>query len=193
MKLLEEKIRKEGRIYPGDILKVDSFLNHQVDTAFIKQIAAEFGRLFYGSDITKILTVEASGIVIAYATAQYFRDVPLVYAKKGEVASMSKDVYSAPVYSYTHQTQYQINVQKNYLTKEDRVLLLDDFLANGEALSGLVSICKQAGCEIVGCGIVVEKGYQPGGDLLRAQGLRVESLARVKSMTDDGQIEFYED
>lgn len=193
MKLLQEKIRKEGRIYPGDILKVDSFLNHQVDTAFIKQIAAEFGRLFYGTNITKILTVEASGIVIAYATAQFFKDVPLVYAKKGDVASLSKEVYSAPVYSYTHQKQYVINVQKSYLTKQDRVLLLDDFLANGEALSGLVNICQQAQCEIVGCGIVVEKAYQPGGDLLRKQGLRVESLARVKSMSDDGTIEFIDE
>ncbi len=190
MKKLEEKIIKDGRVLPGAILKVDSFLNHQIDTAFMKQIAAEFYSLYKDTNINKILTVEASGIVIAYATAQLFGDIPVVYAKKGEVASMDKETYTAPVYSYTHKHQYHINVSKRYLNENDCVLLIDDFLANGEALNGLVSIANQANATIVGCGVVVEKAYQPGGDSIRAQGIRVESLARVKSMSDDGSIEF---
>ena len=190
MKKLEEKIRKEGRILPGDILKIDNFLNHQIDTAFVDELGEEFARLYRDTNPTKILTVEASGIVVAYTTAVHLGNLPIVFAKKGSVALLDDNVYSAPVHSYTRGTDICIRVDKHFLSKEDRVLLIDDFLANGEAFGGLIELCRQAGCEVVGCGTVVEKAYQPGGDKIRNLGYRVEALARVAKMTDDGQIEF---
>lgn len=190
MKILEDKIRAEGVVLPGDILKVDNFLNHQIDTSFVRLIASEFGRIFYGTGINKIMTVEASGIAIAYATSQYFNDAPVVYAKKGAVSTMSKDVYSADVHSYTHNNDYKLNVAKKFLSKDDRILIIDDFLATGEALNGLTQIVEESGATIVGCGVVVEKAYQNGGKLIRDKGYKVVSLARVTAMSDDGQIEF---
>lgn len=190
MKILEDKIRAEGVVLPGDILKVDNFLNHQIDTSFVRLIASEFGRIFYGTGINKIMTVEASGIAIAYATSQYFNDAPVVYAKKGAVSTMSKDVYSADVHSYTHNNDYKLNVAKKFLSKDDRILIIDDFLATGEALNGLTQIVEESGATIVGCGVVVEKAYQNGGKLIRDKGYQVVSLARVAAMSDDGQIEF---
>ncbi|MDD5791978.1 MAG: xanthine phosphoribosyltransferase [Erysipelotrichaceae bacterium] len=190
MKILEDKIRAEGVVLPGDILKVDNFLNHQIDTSFVRLIASEFGRIFYGTGINKIMTVEASGIAIAYATSQYFNDAPVVYAKKGAVSTMSKDVYSADVHSYTHNNDYKLNVAKKFLSKNDRILIIDDFLATGEALNGLTQIVEESGATIVGCGVVVEKAYQNGGKLIRDKGYQVVSLARVTAMSDDGQIEF---
>ena len=190
MKILEDKIRAEGVVLPGDILKVDNFLNHQIDTSFVRLIASEFGRIFYGTGINKIMTVEASGIAIAYATSQDFNDAPVVYAKKGAVSTMSKDVYSADVHSYTHNNDYKLNVAKKFLSKNDRILIIDDFLATGEALNGLTQIVEESGATIVGCGVVVEKAYQNGGKLIRDKGYQVVSLARVTAMSDDGQIEF---
>ena len=190
MKILEDKIRAEGVVLPGDILKVDNFLNHQIDTSFVRLIASEFGRIFYGTGINKIMTVEASGIAIAYATSQYFNDAPVVYAKKGAVSTMSKDVYSADVHSYTHNNDYKLNVAKKFLSKNDRILIIDDFLATGEALNGLTQIVEESGATIVGCGVVVEKAYQNGGKLIRDKGYQVVSLARVTAMSDDGKIEF---
>ena len=193
MKILEDKIRAEGVVLPGDILKVDNFLNHQIDTSFVRLIASEFGRIFYGTGINKIMTVEASGIAIAYATSQYFNDAPVVYAKKGAVSTMSKDVYSADVHSYTHNNDYKLNVAKKFLSKNDRILIIDDFLANGCALQGLISIVQQAGASLEGIGIAVEKGFQQGGRVIRNLGYRLESLAIVESMdAQTGEIVFRE-
>lgn len=190
MRELEDKIRAEGKVFPGDVLKVDSFLNHQVDTAFMQKIGKEFKRLYENENITKILTIEASGISMALATAYCFDFCPLVFAKKGNVSSMDTSSYVSKVHSYTHNHDYHVHVSKNYLKKDDVVLIIDDFLANGEALNGLLDICEQAGCKVVGCGVAVEKAYQPGGRMLRDRGVRIESLARVSKMTDDGLIEF---
>ncbi len=189
MELLKEKIRREGVILPGDILKVDGFLNHRMDVAFLCEVGREFARRFDSCGINKILTVEASGIGIACLTAQYF-DVPVVFAKKSKSKNIGTDVYTAKVDSYTHGNCNDIVVSKKYLSSEDRVLLIDDFLARGSALRGLVSICKDAGAEVVGAGVVIEKAYQGGGDLIREMGVRVESLARVGHMSEDGKIEF---
>ena len=189
MKLLEERIRKDGKIRGGDVLKVDSFLNHQMDVGLFQEIGKEFYRLYGDCGVTKILTIEASGIGIACVTAQFF-NCPVIFAKKNKTKNIAGDVYTSKVESFTHGKVYDIIVSKEFLLPSDRVLLIDDFLANGSALQGLIKLVRDAGAELVGAGICVEKAFQPGGNLIRSMGVRVESLARVKSMGDDGSIEF---
>mgnify|MGYP000245359872 FL=1 len=189
MKLLEERIRKDGKIRGGDVLKVDSFLNHQMDVGLFQEIGKEFYRLYGDCGVTKILTIEASGIGIACVTAQFF-NCPVIFAKKNKTKNIAGDVYTSKVESFTHGKVYDIIVSKEFLLPTDRVLLIDDFLANGSALQGLIKLVRDAGAELVGAGICVEKAFQPGGNLIRSMGVRVESLARVKSMGDDGSIEF---
>ena len=184
MKLLEERILRDGRVLPGGILKVDGFLNHQMDVALITELGREFYRLFSGARITKILTVEASGIAIAFAAAQCF-GVPVVFAKKGAHKNVGNDVYSTDIYSYTKGTSCEISVSKKYLSSADRVLIVDDFMANGEAAEGLIRILDMAGAKLAGVGIAIEKGFQPGGARLRERGVQVESLAIIDSMTDE--------
>lgn len=189
MKLLEDRIIKDGKIFPGNVLKVDCFLNHQIDVELLNEMGKEFYRLFKNEEITKIFTIEASGIGIACIVAQYF-DVPVVFAKKSQSSNISPDYYRTRVKSYTHDKVYDVIVSKEFLNKEDKVLIIDDFLAMGCALEGLIDLIESAGAKTVGAGIAVEKAFQPGGDNLRKRGYRVESLARVASMTDDGQITF---
>lgn len=191
MKLLEDRIISDGKVFPGNVLKVDSFLNHQVDVQLLNELGKEFYRLFKDSGVNKIFTIEASGIGIACIAAQYF-NVPVVFAKKSLGKNIAADVYSTKVQSYTHGRIYDVIVSQEFLHKEDKILIIDDFLAQGCALNGLIDLINSAGAEIVGAGIVVEKAFQPGGDHIRSKGIRVESLARVKSMTDDGQITFCE-
>lgn len=188
MKLLEDRILKDGKIAPGNVLKVDCFLNHQIDVPFISELGKEFYRLFKDEGITKILTIEASGIGIACLTASYF-GVPVVFAKKTPTNNISGDVYTAEVYSYTHERTYTIRLSREFLTSEDRVLIIDDFLAKGSALLALLSLIKSAGASVAGAGIVIEKAYQPGGEIVRGMGCRIESLARIASMDENG-IEF---
>lgn len=184
MELLKERIRKDGIVKPGNVLKVDSFLNHQMDIELINEIGQEFKRLFAAEPITKILTIEASGIGIACLTAQYF-NVPVVFAKKSQSINLDGDVYSAKVESYTHKRVYDVILSKKFLTADDHVLIIDDFLANGCALRGLIDIVNCAGASIAGAGIVIEKGFQCGGKAIRESGIRLESLAIIESMTDD--------
>ncbi len=188
MQALEERILRDGVLKSGGILKVDSFLNHQMDIDFINEIGREFYRLFGHEKITKILTIEASGIGIACITAQYFH-VPVVFAKKAQSKNLDGEVYTSQVHSYTHGKDYIIRVSKKFLTSEDKVLLIDDFLANGKAILGLLDIVKQAGAQVVGAGICIEKGFQDGGRQLREQGLHVESLAIV-DLDENGEIRF---
>ena len=190
MKLLEERIRKDGRIRDGGaVLKVDSFLNHQIDVGLYNEIGKEFFRLFGDEKVTKILTIEASGIGIACIAGQYF-DVPVIFAKKSKTKNIDGGVYTAKVESFTHGRVYDVMVAKEFLLPTDRVLLIDDFLANGAALEGLIQIVKGAGATLVGAGVCVEKAFQPGGERIRAQGVRVESLARIKSMSEEAGVEF---
>ena len=190
MKLLEERIRKDGKILPGDILKIDCFLNHQIDTKLMEEIGKEFHRLFRDRDPNKILTIESSGIAIATEASRFFGYIPVVFAKKTVAANMAKNTYEAKEHSYTRNIEYTVQVAKEYLNKEDKVLILDDFLANGEAMNSLINICRQAGATIVGCGSVVCKTYQPGEQRIKDLGYEGEVLARVSHMSDDGQIEF---
>ncbi|MGL6219855.1 xanthine phosphoribosyltransferase [Lacrimispora sphenoides] len=183
MQLLKDRIRKDGKIKSGDVLKVDSFLNHQMDIKLFVEIGKEFKRRFADYEVNKILTIEASGIGIACIVAQYF-DVPVVFAKKSKTKNIAGDVYTTPVESFTHGRTYDIMVSKEFLGADDKVLLIDDFLANGKALEGLAAIVKDSGAKLVGAGIVIEKGFQPGGDRLRAEGILVESLAIVESMDE---------
>lgn len=189
MDLLKERILRDGKVFPGNVLKVDRFLNHQVDVNLLNEIGKEFYRLFKDEGINKIFTIEASGIGIACIVAQYF-DVPVVFAKKTLGKNISSDVYSTPITSFTHGRTYDVIVSQEFLHPEDKILIIDDFLAQGCALQGLINLIKSAGAEIVGAGIVIEKAFQQGGELIRSQGIRVESLARVESMTDDGKITF---
>ena len=182
MELLEQKIRAYGRVYPGNILKVDSFLNHQVDMELAIAIGAEFSRRFACCGCTKILTVEASGIVVAVATAAKMR-VPMIFAKKSPTKNISEDVYTTQVMSYTHGRVYDIFVSREFLSGADRVLIIDDFMANGVAVDGLLEVCRLAGASVAGCGIVIEKGFQDGGKRLRASGLDLQSLVIIESMT----------
>ena len=184
MKAMEKKILEEGKVLPGGILKVGSFLNQQIDTAFLAEMAGEFARLYKDAGVNKVLTIESSGIAIAAAVALEM-DVPMVFAKKHKSSNVDGAVYTAVVHSYTHGTDYTIVVSSDYLGEKDRVLLVDDFLANGKALIGLTELVRQAGGTVVGAAIAIEKGFQGGGDALRAEGVRVESLAIVDSMTDD--------
>ena len=190
MKILEERIQKDGAVRPGNILKVDMFLNHQIDPALMEEIGREFYRLFQNEGITKVLTVEASGIAMAIETARAF-GVPMVFAKKSQSRNIDGDVYCADVYSFTHGNVNSVRVSKKYLNPGDKVLIIDDFLANGAALNGLIDICSQAGAEVAGCGVAVEKGFQNGGKELREKGYRIESLAIVDGMDDrTGAIRF---
>ncbi len=191
MKLMEERIRRDGVVKGNDVLKVDKFLNHQMDVELFDEIGREFRRLFEGEKITKILTIEASGIGIACVTAQCF-GVPVLFAKKNKTKNIAGDVYTSEVESFTHGKVYDIIVSREFLGPEDRVLLIDDFLANGAALMGLITLVKEAGAVLVGAGICVEKAFQPGGQRIRDMGIRVESLARIKSMSEESGIEFCE-
>mgnify|MGYP004656371663 CR=1 FL=1 len=190
MKALEEKILKEGKVLPGNILKVGSFLNHQIDVDFIMEMGKEIARIFSDEDVNKILTIETSGIPIAVGAAAAMH-VPVVFAKKHKSSNVSGDVYKTVVHSYTHGTDYNVVVEKDYLNSGDNVLIIDDFLANGKALLGLIDIIGQAGAQVVGASCAIEKGFQHGGDSLRADGIRVESLAIIDSM-DDCSITFRE-
>lgn len=183
MKELENKIINEGTVLPGHILKVGNFLNQQIDVAFMKKMAEEVATLFAGERITKVLTIEASGIAFAFAVAAQM-NVPMAFAKKHASANIGNDTYKTVVHSYTHGKDYTIVISKEYLNENDRVLIVDDFLACGNALKGLMAMTHEAGAEVVGCAIAIEKGFQGGGDALRASGVRVESLAIVDSMTD---------
>ena len=183
MKELKDRIRRDGKIKAGNVLKVDSFLNHQMDIKLFEAIGREFKRRFADAEVNKILTIEASGIGIAGVAAQSFQ-VPVVFAKKTETKNIAGEVYTTKVESFTHGRIYDIIVSKEFLGKGDKVLLIDDFLANGKALEGLAQIVKDSGAELVGAGIVIEKGFQVGGDMLRAKGIRVESLAIVDSMDE---------
>lgn len=190
MQLLEEKILREGKLLEGNILKVDSFLNHQIDVPFMQKAGEEFKRLFATKNINKILTIEASGIGVAAVVATYF-NVPVLYAKKNAGSNMDKDVYATRVYSFTHRKINTVIVSKHLLTAEDRVLIIDDFLANGAAIRGLIDLVRQAGAKVEGIGTIIEKGFQGGGDRLRFDGYQVESLAIVEKMDAATQtIEF---
>lgn len=188
MKLLEERIVKDGKIREGDVLKVDSFLNHQIDVDLLNELGKELKRLFGDDGITKILTIEASGIGIACIAAQHF-GVPVVFAKKTQTKNISGDTYKSRVESFTHGKIYDIIVSKEFLKPDDRVLIIDDFLAKGSALDGLIKLVEDAGATIVGAGIAIEKGFQGGGALIRGRGIRVESLAIIEDMAD-GKITF---
>jgi len=189
MELLKERIRRDGKVKGTDVLKVDSFLNHQMDVELFAEIGKEFKRRFAGCEINKILTIEASGIGIACVVAQYFH-CPVIFAKKTQTKNIAGEVYTSKVESFTHGRVYDIIVAKEFLGPGDKVLLIDDFLANGAALEGLAQLVKDAGAELVGGGIVIEKAFQPGGDLIRGMGVRVESLARIKAMSVEGGVEF---
>ena len=188
MELLEQRIRQDGKVKGTSILKVDSFLNHQMDIELFSQMGQEFFRLFGDCGVNKILTIEASGIGMACVTAQYFH-CPVVFAKKSKTRNLSGEFYTTQVASFTHGVVNHVIVAKPYLNPEDRVLIIDDFLANGAALEGLMDLVQQAGATVVGAGIAVEKAFQPGGERIRAKGVRVESLARVKEM-HEGEIVF---
>ena len=189
MKLLEDRILKDGIVLSGTVLKVDKFLNHQIDVKLLLELAKEWKRLYEGETITKILTIEASGIGLACIAALEF-DVPVVYAKKMRSSTVSDDLLSAKVVSFTHGNTYNVIAAKDYINEGDRVLIIDDFLANGSALRALIKICETAGATVVGAGIAIEKAYQRGGDAIREKGYRIESLAKIAKMNSDGTIEF---
>lgn len=191
MKELEERILRDGTVKPGDVLKVDSFLNHQCDIQLFDHMGAEWARLFAGKQIDKILTIEASGIGIACVAAQHFNNVPVVFAKKTQSINLDGEQYSTQIYSFTKQKTFDVIVGKRFLKDGEHVLIIDDFLANGKALQGLIEICDQAGVIVEGIGIAIEKGFQDGGQQLRDKGFQLESLAIVKSMDPDhGTVEF---
>jgi xanthine phosphoribosyltransferase len=191
VQLLEERIRKDGIVKEGDVLKVDSFLNHQMDISLYQEMGKEFRRLFPSSEINKILTIEASGIGIACIAAQYFGNIPVVFAKKSQSINLDGEQYSTKIKSFTHKRVYDVIVSKKYLGPDDHVLIIDDFLANGCAALGLIDIVRNAGASIEGVGIAVEKGFQTGGKSIRGEGIRVESLAIVESMNPaTGEIVF---
>lgn len=180
---LEEKILKEGTVLPGNILKVDCFLNHQIDIKFMMKMGKEIATLYKDANVTKILTIETSGIPIACAAA-HFMDIPVVFAKKNKSSNISDDVYRAVVTSFTHKNVYDAVVSKSFLSADDNILIIDDFLAKGNAIKGLIEIINQAGAKLSGCAIAIEKGFQGGGDELRQSGVRVDSLAIVEEMTE---------
>lgn len=189
MKLLEERIRRDGIVRGTDVLKVDRFLNHQMDVALFAEMGKEFYRLFGHENVTKILTIEASGIGIACVAAQEFQ-VPVVFAKKNKTKNIASDVYTSQVESFTHGRVYDIIVSREFIQPEDRILLIDDFLANGSALKGLLTLVQNAGATVVGAGICIEKAFQTGGQIIRDMGIRVESLARVQSMSEETGVIF---
>lgn len=183
MKALEDKILREGTILPGNILKVGSFLNHQIDADFMMEIGQEIARLFANDGVTKVLTIEASGIAVALAAGAALH-VPMLFAKKHSTSNISGEIYKAKVHSYTHNTDYHVAVEAQFLQPTDRVLIVDDFLANGKAILGLTEVIEQAGATLVGAAIAIEKGFQKGGEELRNRNIRIESLAIIESMTD---------
>ena len=185
---LEQRILEEGQILPGEVLKVGSFLNQQIDTKLLKDMGDEIARLFACNNVTKVLTIESSGIAIAFA-AGLSMGLPVVFAKKHSTLNLTGNILTSKVYSYTHQQTYDIAVSSDYITAEDTVLIVDDFLAKGNALAGLIEIVNKAGAKLAGCAIAIEKGFQGGGDKLRAEGIRVESLAIIDKMSDDS-LEF---
>ena len=189
MEILEKRIAADGEVYPGNILKVNSFLNHQMDIGLLQEMGREWKRRFEGAGINKILTIEASGIGIACIAAAEF-GCPVVFAKKSKSLNLGKDVYTARVESFTHKNVSDVIVDRRFLGPDDRVLIIDDFLAKGSALLALLSLIRDAGAEVVGAGIVIEKAYQNGGTLVRDMGIRVESLARIESMTEEDGIRF---
>ena len=190
MRLLEERIRKDGHVKAGNVLKVDSFLNHQMDVALLDALGAEWARRFAGAGVSKILTIEASGIGIACVVARHF-GVPVVFAKKAQSINLDGDMYTTRIQSFTHGRVYDVIVSKKFLGPDDHVLVIDDFLANGCALNGLIELVDEAGATVEGIGIAVEKGFQPGGAELRARGYRLESLAIVDAMDPaTGEIVF---
>lgn len=184
MKLLEQRILTDGVVKPGGVLKVDNFLNHQIDPMLLYEMAKELKELYAGCGVNKIVTIEASGIAIAALAGLVF-ECPLVFAKKSKTKNISDNLYSTEVESFTHGNTNSVIISKEYLHSGDKVLIVDDFLATGAALNGLIDLCRQAGAEVVGCGIAIEKVFQGGGNELRAKGIRVESLAKIAQMTDD--------
>ena len=192
MKLLQERIVKDGQIEAGNILKVDSFLNHQIDISLLEEIGKEFHRQFAGQTVNKILTIEASGIAIACIAARYFQ-VPVVFAKKTRSLNIAGDVYTAKVESFTHKNTNDIIVSKKFLSPGDRILIVDDFLANGKAILGLAKLVEQAGATLVGAGVVIEKGFQDGGKRIREAGIDLHSLAIVEEMSTEHGIRFREE
>lgn len=188
MELLKQRILKDGDIRDGNILKVDNFLNHQLDVVLLNEIGKEFRKRFESEKVDKILTIETSGIAIAVIAAQYF-NVPVVFARKTDSKTMDKDIYESSVFSYTKDKYYTIRVSKKYLNKDESILLIDDFLARGKAMEGLIDILSQAGCKLAGAGIVIEKGFQEGGQVLRNKGVKVESLAIIEKPVN-GKISF---
>lgn len=191
MQLLKERILRDGRIKEGGVLKVDSFLNHRMDISLMQEIGKEFRRRFPQPEINKILTIEASGIGIAAIAAQYFNNADMVFAKKTKSKNLDGELYTVQVFSYTRGLPFEVEVSKKYLSEDDCVLIIDDFLANGQALKGLMEIVRQSGAKLAGCGIVIEKGFQDGGRLLREQGVNLQSLAIVDSI-ENGVITFRE-
>lgn len=191
MKELNDKIREYGTVLPGNVLKVDAFLNHQVDPELMLHIGQEFAKLFADEGITKVWTVESSGIAPAVMTGLAMK-VPVIFARKHKSLTLNNNMYVADVYSYTKKTTNRISISKKYVAPDDKILMIDDFLANGQAVEGMLEIADQAGVQVAGAGIVIEKSFQPGGKELRDRGIRVESLARIKSLSDN-QIEFEED
>ena len=189
MEFLEERIRKDGRVYPGNILKVDSFLNHQIDVGLMDQIGEAFYNEYKDRGITRILTIEASGIAIACAAARFF-GVPILFAKKSQSLNLGNDLYVTKVSSFTYKKDYQVTISRRYLSEKDHVLIVDDFLATGNAIIGLAELCKMAGATVEGIGICIEKGFQNGGRELREMGFSVTSLAIIESMNDNGEIVF---
>ena len=190
MELLEKRIQKDGTVKAGNVLKVDNFLNHQIDIDLLNEIGKEFKRIFEGVEITKILTIEASGIAIAAIVAQYF-NVPVVFAKKAQSVNLDGSVYCTKIESFTHKRVYDVMVAKKFLKPEDKILVVDDFLANGCAVDGLIDLINESGATLQAVGIIIEKGFQDGGKRLRERGIRVESLALIDSMNDEtGEIVF---
>ena len=190
MQLLEKRIIKDGKVFSGNVLKVDSFLNHQIDIELLDKMGEEIKSLFKDINVTKVLTIEASGIGVGCLVAKHF-NCPLLFAKKSKTLNIKGDVYTSKVESFTHQCTYDIIVSKDFLNENDTVLIVDDFLAKGNALIGLIDIVNQSGASLAGCAIAIEKGYQGGGDKLRAQGIRVESMAIIEEMDDTtGNIVF---
>jgi len=190
MELLEQRIIKDGIVKAGNVLKVDSFLNHQIDIDLMNEIGKEFKRIFWDVEITKIFTIEASGIAVAAIVAQYF-NVPVVFAKKTQSINLDGSVYSTKIESFTHKRVYDVIVSKKYLSPDDKILVVDDFLANGCAAEGLIELINESGATLQGVGIIIEKGFQDGGKRLREKGIRVESLAIIDAMNDEtGEIKF---
>ena len=186
MKLLEDRIREDGVVLGGDILKVDSFINHQIDAIFLSKLAAEFAKRFRVGAVTKILTIEASGIAIATVAGLYF-NCPVLFAKKSKSSNVGNDLYVTKVASFTHNNVNDVIVSKKYLNSDDRVLIIDDFLAEGNALAGLIDLCDQAGATVVGCGVLIEKAFEGGGERIRKR-CRVESLAKIEKMDENGIV-----